>query len=164
MCYNSLINNFETKGGDKVARKTKQQEIDELRAKVQELCDRLEEKNREQVELADKADKNFINSPYCRQLEQELDKYKKLYDSEKQSKEKWKKRYYEIQEKYRILYETEQNRKKAGRKLHDGKWMEQYDKFCEMIESGLGMEEIMRQLGISRATYFRLKKVLKEQQ
>lgn len=146
-----------------MARKTKQQEIDELKAKLQEAYDMLEEKNREQAGLIDKADEDFINSPYRRQMEKDLEKYKMLYESEKRSKEKWKEKYQEIQEKYRVLYENERNRKKSGRKPHNEKWTEQYGRFCSLSESGSGMEEIMGQLGISQATYYRLRKIMKEQ-
>lgn len=142
-----------------MARKTKQQEIDELKVKLQEAYDMLEKQDK----LINGMNEDFGNSPYCRQLGQEIERYKSLYESEKQSKEKWKERYWEMQEKYRVLHEADQRRRNAGRKLHDEKWMKQYEKFCKLMESGKNMKEIMQQLEISQATYFRLKKFLKEQ-
>ena len=46
----------------------------------------------------------------------------------------------------------------AGRKKDDEKTMAQRERFKNLQDEGLVMEAIMGELGISRATYYRLKK------
>lgn len=48
--------------------------------------------------------------------------------------------------------------KPAGRKKHNEKWTVQRQQFRELIESGSKPKEIREKLGISEATYYRMKK------
>lgn len=150
------------KEGGTMAKKTKQQEIDELKVQLEKANWLLEHKDRVITEMINQSDDLFANSGYCKQLEKDVKNYKTLYEDEQRKSENWKERYQDIQDKYRALYESDQKRKKAGRKPHNEAWTNQYQKFCEMIESGKSMDEVMQQLEISRATFFRLKKQWKE--
>jgi predicted ATPase with chaperone activity len=102
-------------------------------------------------------DDAFKNSIYKNQLESELNKYKTLYDLTQKSYDSLSVRHEELKGRYTAL----QNQKKAGRKLKNEAWQKQYHKFIEMLEAEKCMEEIMEELEISRATYFRLKKLAK---
>lgn len=51
------------------------------------------------------------------------------------------------------------NPRNAGRKPKDEKWKESFDKFTTLYKSNYTMDEIMKQTGISRRTYFRYKKL-----
>ena len=63
----------------------------------------------------------------------------------------------------RFAEQIESNKKKnprgAGRHKFDKKWSERYFQFSIMMDQKKSMSEVMSALGISRATYFRLKKI-----
>ena len=50
------------------------------------------------------------------------------------------------------------NARNAGRKKDDWKMQAQRERFGHLIESGFEMEEIMKDMQISRSTFYRLKK------
>lgn len=58
--------------------------------------------------------------------------------------------------------EKKRNPRNAGRKKGDEKFIAGYDAFCVKYESGKTMAEIMRECGISRATYFRHKRLYED--
>lgn len=65
------------------------------------------------------------------------------------------------------IYETarqEEPKKKsnAGRKKADDKWVASYNAFCMLYESQKSITEIMKVCDISRATYFRYKKLYED--
>lgn len=133
-----------------MARKTKQQEIDELQAKLQEVYELLEKEQQLTNKLLEQADNDFANSSYRKQLEAENARLREVAGSYDRLKNK----YDDLKIKYVELSEMP----KAGRKPHNEAWTNQYQKFCDMIENGKSMNEIMQELEISRATFFRLKK------
>ena len=51
----------------------------------------------------------------------------------------------------------------AGRKKNDAKWIDSYVHFCRLYQSACTMEEVMEQMQISRATYYRYKKIYQDQ-
>lgn len=62
------------------------------------------------------------------------------------------------------IYETlklEEPKKKsnAGRKKADPKWAASYGAFCDCYKSQKSITETMRECGISKATYYRYKKI-----
>lgn len=63
----------------------------------------------------------------------------------------------------RFAEQIEANKKKnprgAGRHKYDKKWSDRYFQFSILMDQKKSMTEIMAALGISRATFFRLKKV-----
>ena len=63
----------------------------------------------------------------------------------------------------RFAEQIEANKKKnprgAGRHKYDKKWSDRYFQFSILMDQKKTMTEIMAALGISRATFFRLKKV-----
>lgn len=63
----------------------------------------------------------------------------------------------------RFAEQIESSKKKnprgAGRHKYDKKWSDRYFQFSIMMDQKKSMTETMAALGISRATYFRLKKV-----
>lgn len=93
--------------------------------------------------------------------QQEIEELQAKLDEERQNYDTLRKQYADLLNSYNKLHEADQRRKKAGRKPHDNAWKEQYQKFNEMYNAGLSQKEIMQQLNISRATYFRLKKLVK---
>lgn len=54
------------------------------------------------------------------------------------------------------------NPRNAGRKAADEKWAESFNKFIRLHESQKTINEIMEEMNISRATYFRYKKLYNE--
>ena len=54
------------------------------------------------------------------------------------------------------------NPRNAGRKVADKKWCESFAKFTYLYESQKSISEIMEEMDISRATYFRYKKLYNE--
>lgn len=64
------------------------------------------------------------------------------------------------QEIQRLLDMLGAEGKPAGRKKHNEKWTVQRQQFRELIESGAKPKEIREKLGISEATYYRMKKEL----
>lgn len=142
-------------------RKTKQQEIEELQAKLDEAYKLLAEEQKKNSELIEKANDTFANSIDRQQMEKEIKKYQDIAKLSQQNYDSLRKKYDDLKNSYAELHEADQRRKKAGRKPHDDAWKEQYQKFNEMYNSGLSQKEIMQQLNISRATYFRLKKLAK---
>lgn len=140
---------------------TKQQQIENLQAKLDKAYKLLAEEQKKNAELTEKANDTFANSTDRQQMEKQIKKYQDMAELAQQNYSSLRKKYDDLKEKYIILYESDQKRKKAGRKPHDDAWQEQYQKFCEMYNAGLSQREIMEQLDISRATYFRLKKLFK---
>ena len=55
--------------------------------------------------------------------------------------------------------EHKHNERGAGRKWHDSKWQSKYEAFCEMYEAQRTILDITSSMGISRATYYRYKKI-----
>jgi septal ring factor EnvC (AmiA/AmiB activator) len=51
------------------------------------------------------------------------------------------------------------NERHAGRRKFDKKWTDTYMKFSVLMDQKKTQQEIMAEMGISRATYFRYKKV-----
>ena len=47
------------------------------------------------------------------------------------------------------------NRKMGGRRLHDEKWMAQYNSFAAKYEKGMTLNEIVEAGGVSRRTAYR---------
>ena len=140
---------------------TKQQQIDELQAKLDKAYKLLAAEQKRNAELIENANDTFANSADRQQMEKEIKKYQDMAKLSQQNYDSLRKKYDNLKDKYIILYESDQKRKKAGRKQHDAAWTEQYQKFIEMYKDGLSQKEIMQQLNISRATYFRLKKLVK---
>ena len=93
--------------------------------------------------------------------QQQIEELQAKLDEERQKYDDLRKKYDDLLNSYNKLHEAAKRRKKAGRKRHDDAWQEQYQKFIDMYNAGLSQKEIMQQLNISRATYFRLKKVSK---
>lgn len=56
------------------------------------------------------------------------------------------------------------NARGAGRKKNDATYMKRYAEFADLVRTDKSMAEVMRQLEISRSTYFRFLKVFKEDQ
>lgn len=93
--------------------------------------------------------------------QQQINELQAKLDEERQKYDDLRKKYDDLKNSYAELHEANQRRKKAGRKRHDDAWQAQYQKFNEMYNAGLSQKEIMQQLSVSRATYFRLKKLVK---
>lgn len=51
------------------------------------------------------------------------------------------------------------NERNAGRKPADEKWVASFNRFSALYEAQKTMQEIMGETGMSRATYFRYKKL-----
>ena len=56
------------------------------------------------------------------------------------------------------------NARGAGRKKNDATYMKRYAEFADLVRTDKSMAEVMRQMEISRSTYFRFLKVFKEDQ
>lgn len=54
------------------------------------------------------------------------------------------------------------NPRNAGRKKYDKKWSNRYMQFSILMDEKKTMKEVMESLSISRATYFRLKKIYEQ--
>lgn len=139
---------------------TKQQMIDELQAKLDEAYKLLAEEQKKNAELIENANDTFANSADRQQMQKQIKKYQDIAKLSQQNYDSLRKKYDDLKDKYIILCEADQKRKKAGRKPHDDAWQKQYQKFIEMYNAGLSQKDIMQQLNISRATYFRLKKLV----
>lgn len=48
--------------------------------------------------------------------------------------------------------------KPAGRKPHNAAWQQSFDRWKELYDSGMAVNDICQELGISRMTYYRYKK------
>lgn len=72
-----------------------------------------------------------------------------------------------IEELQRIIIEKDneierlkgKNPRNAGRKVADEKWVASFNRFILLHESHKSINEIMKEMNISRATYFRYKKL-----
>ena len=51
------------------------------------------------------------------------------------------------------------NARNAGRKKADEKWVESFARWADLYESHKSITEIMQEMSISRATYYRYKKL-----
>ena len=135
--------------------------IDELQAKLDEAYKLLAEDQKKNAELIENANDTFANSADRQQMQKQIKKYQDIAKLSQQNYDSLRKKYDDLKNSYAKLYEADQKRKKAGRKPHDDAWQAQYQKFNEMYNAGNSQKEIMQQLNISRATYFRLKKLVK---
>lgn len=54
------------------------------------------------------------------------------------------------------------NARGAGRKRADARWTASYAAFSDLYSKAASMEEIMAKLGISRATYYRYKRIFEK--
>ena len=144
----------------------------DLELKIDELQKIIIEKDRELElayqkinELQDSADKDFLGSPCHKQYEQELEVLKESQKSAEhrlqlsvQREEKLRNRIEEL-EKSAVRKHNERN---AGRKPADEKWVASFNRFSALYESQKSMKEIMGETGMSRATYFRYKKLYED--
>lgn len=56
------------------------------------------------------------------------------------------------------------NPRNAGRKVADEKWAMSFSKFVKLYEESQTMDTIMKEIGISRTTYYRYKKLYNDTQ
>lgn len=141
----------------------------ELELKIEELQKTIIEKDGELEraylkinELQDSADREFLGSPCHKQYEQELGMLKEAKESVEhrlqlsvQREEKLRDRIEQL-EKSPVRKHNERN---AGRKPADEKWVASFNRFSALYEARKTMQEIMDETGMSRATYFRYKKL-----
>jgi len=116
-------------------------ELERLRA------ENLYLKNQRELNMKKFNDYRLNAEAAIRQLAKERDNYKSKYQV--------------VAKSYKELKENK-NPRNAGRKKFDQKWTDRYMKFSYLMEKDKSMEDIMSELNISRATFFRLKKVYRD--
>lgn len=142
----------------------------ELELKIKELQEIIIEKDKELEaayqrfnELQADADEKFMKSPYCKQLTRDLEMMKEANKSIKHRLELSHQREEKLRERLEILEKTavvpKHNERNAGRKKADEKWVASYTQWQKLYESQKSINEIMEETGISRATYYRYKKL-----
>lgn len=122
----------------------------------------------EKSELLDTQNDTFIKSPYFQQLNSEIERLKARNSILEQENQRLRKNKDELIRENNNLNDLMKQRPKpvhnarhAGRKPGDAKQQAQYQHFKSLVESGKDMDEIMSQMKISRATYYRYKSSIK---
>ena len=145
----------------------------DLEVKVEELQKIIIEKNRELEKecqrnsiLLAAADEGFRESPFYKQLLRDLEimtEAKKTAERRLelsiQREEKLRDRLKELE---KITSAPKHNARNAGRKKADEKWVQSFVTWQELYKSQKSINEIMSEMGISRATYYRYKKLYDE--
>lgn len=85
--------------------------------------------------------KDVRSEEKIKQLEQELNIYRSLYHEAKKELERY----------------TKKNPRNAGRKKQDETWMNKYIQFSMLMNSNTSKEDIISNMGISQATYYRFR-------
>lgn len=94
----------------------------------------------------------------CRMQYNELkESYQKELAAVKRERDAYKKTCIRFAEQ--IEASKKKNPRGAGRHKFDKKWSDRYFQFSILMDQKKSMNEVMAALGISRATFFRLKKV-----
>lgn len=102
---------------------------------------------------------NLVNQKdlYRMQLKELKETYQRELNAVKRERDAYKKTCIKFAEQ--IEANKKKNPRGAGRHKFDKKWSDRYFQFSIMMDQKKNMDEIMLALNISRATFFRLKKV-----
>lgn len=148
-----------------MARETQKEKIERLEKEIQDLkaFNTLIQKEfnnleRKYNELCSDEEEKFKNLPLYQKLVEE----NKLLKS---SRDSLKRQLNHLQEKYNDLLSmpktVQHNARGAGRKRGDAKQQMKYQQFNALLNAGKNMHEIMAEMEISQATYFRYKRISK---
>lgn len=89
--------------------------------------------------------------------------YSQLYEELQYFKEENKRLHSRVQELEKQLQQSKgTNPRNAGRRSCDQKWLEKFAEFVRLKNENQSRDEIIRNMGISRATYFRYQKLFNE--
>lgn len=89
----------------------------------------------------------------------ERQKYQKLNIETEHLREENKNLQMQVNDRQNASPKHKHNERGAGRKWHDAKWQSKYETFCEMYEAQRTILDITSSMEISRATYYRYKKI-----
>lgn len=113
-------------------------------------------------ELLSNADNAFKNSPYCHQMERDVEILKESLRNAENRLRTSQEREEKLRDRIEMLERSASiqphNARNAGRRKNDSKWQESYSQWCQLYQSQKSINEIIETMGISRATYFRYKK------
>lgn len=115
-------------------------------------------------DLQDSKENDFRQLPVYCQLTNEIDKLKsqiRLLEWQLTTARKKNDSLIGLLNSYHEQVPKIHNARGAGRKACDAKQQAQYDLFEQLMESSMTPEQIMKKMQISRATFFRYKKHLK---
>lgn len=120
-------------------------------------------------EMKGSRDDAFLQSPAYRQIKDENERLSKNIEFlERRLSRATKKNDQQVALLEQLQQQIEQmaapvhNARGAGRKKADEKWVEGFGSFIRCYESQKSITETMQELGISRATYYRYKKLYNE--
>ena len=146
-------------------RETQKARIERLENELEELKqlnDTILQDNRrlskELMELQDQKDADFLKLPVYRQLMDKISCLKAQNKILQRQLDQAQKKNDLLVTKLNTPPEPTHNARGAGRKACDAKQQAQYQLFRRLVASGKDMDEIMGQMQISRATYYRYKK------
>ncbi len=142
----------------------------DLEAKVEELQKIIIEKDREierefqqNSALLAAADKGFQESPFYKQLVRDLEIMTEAKKTAERRLELSIQREEKLRDRLKDLEKTvsvpKHNARNAGRKKADEKWAKSFNQWIELYESQKSINETIKEMGISRATYYRYKKL-----
>lgn len=119
-------------------------QLDEMKNQI-DLCYKfIDNLNKKIIEMG-KKEEGFLNSEACKKMETEIRYLKYILAFNKVELKKMEK--------------NEKNPFGAGRKPMDQKQQKVIDIFSELMDSGKTREEIIDEMNIGQATYYRYKKV-----
>lgn len=137
--------------------------VDELQKIISEKNEKLEQAYQKNNELLASADEKFMESPLYKQLMRDLEITTEIKKTAERRLELSMEREEKLRNRLKELEETtfapKHNERNAGRKKADDKWVESFNNFVRLYESQKSKDEIMEKMKISRATYFRYKKI-----
>lgn len=141
---------------DRIARLEK--EIEDLKTLNDRIMKEFFELERKYNELCSDGEEKFKNLPLYQKLVEENELLKS-------SRESLKRQLNHLQEKYNDVLSmpktVQHNARGAGRKPGDAKQQMKYQQFNALLNAGKNMHEIMAEMEISQATYFRYKSISK---
>ena len=144
-----------------MARQTKDQQIAELKEQLASCRELVETLNREKNELMNLQENEFLKSPTYLQMADRISFLEDRLRLAESNYQKLKSDNLKLKESASTAAKPKHNARGAGRKPMDDAMKHQIEQFAELVDSGQSRTQIMTELGISQATYYRYKKLSK---
>ena len=151
-----------------MARETQKEKIERLEKEVQDLKafntliqKEFNDLERKYNELCSDEEEKFKNLPLYQKLVEENKLLKSSRESLTRQLNHLQEKYNDLLSLYHAPKPVQHNARGAGRKPGDAKQQMKYQQFNALLNAGKNMHEIMAEMEISQATYFRYKSISK---
>ena len=144
-----------------MARQTKDQQIAELKQQLASCRELVETLNREKNDLMNIRENEFLKSPTYLQMADRISFLEDRLSLAESNYQKLKNDNTALKKSASTAAKPKHNERGAGRKPMDDAMKRNLERFKKLIDDGYTRDQIMNKMGLSQATYYRYKRVIK---